>query len=215
MGRFDAKYSTDMKDAIARAVIERKMTPREAIAAAKAGELPGHREPFDMTLSSAQHVARQERRRRAGRELTAKQQGSPDDRLELLVGRQLAMIEHATTLMERKARGNRFAAEDLEKGRKLTAWTREAQALVGRVAPSKHTGRAARKTEAAGEPSSATESAAAQPSGLVAQMTRDHRERPPEQAPVPTPAPLAFPSTPPTPRRNETAQERSEGRAGA
>lgn len=145
---FTPKYTSEQREAITDAIVDRKLTPAEAVAAAAAGKLAPGLEPFDMPKATAGNLAWRERQRLRGDDVERKAKGAPADRIAALVDRGVAIAEHQTNRLERKARrAAGLTAADVELGRKLAGWLRELSALDRGVAPSKQTGRGARQTD--------------------------------------------------------------------
>lgn len=179
MAPFDRKYSDDMKAAIVEAVVDRKLTPAEAIAAAAAGELVAGLEAFEMPRATAANLATRERQARRGAKADQERKGTPDQRIGRQLRRGLAIVEAQLDQLDRKARRRLLDASEAELLRKMGGALRELQALDARVAPSKHTGRGARQAE----PDTPDPAA-----GQAADLERAARATPPVPAPGPTSA---------------------------
>jgi hypothetical protein len=178
VGRFAPKYAPHWKQAIAEACCDHGLSAAKAVSAASRGELPGHPGlTFDMNIGTAQDVAKKERRRRLGLDAKDRAKVEPAVRIEQLVARHLAIIEHRTTQLEAQTRAGKLNVQAEEEGRKLLAWGREASALSRGIAPQKGTSGGARKKEQPDQPD---------PGTLAAELERAHRAAPPTNGHTPS-----------------------------
>jgi hypothetical protein len=151
MGRFDPRYTRQQTAAIVAAQVDghrgRKLTARQAVAAAAAGELG--LDPFEYTVSSARHYAGEERRKRSGADLRElRRKGKPGDRIEHLALQLLGTLEQTADRIQSKAnvRGG-LDPDDIAKAQSVLRAAKEAKGLV-RVAETE------RAKPANGKPSS-------------------------------------------------------------
>ena len=167
-------YSDEQRDSIAAAIVECRQgvkVARDAVRLAAAGELEsvtsGERlEAFEIPLTTAQALARDERKRRSGEAVPEWIRGKGTDAaIDELAVRLVAIASHELTRIERQRADNR----DLDRARKAGQVLREARALVRGDAPKQGSAqRGARRGEAPTDGSAASGAA-----GLVQDM-REH-----------------------------------------
>jgi hypothetical protein len=138
MGRFTPRYSGAQRRGIVRAVVDGGMSCPEAVAAASEGLIPhpDHEEErlpaYTFDVGTLRQYAREERRRRTGDKVPAWiSDGEPDEVIDRLARRTLAIAAQEIGRQERKA------APDLARLKGANAVLREARALIRGEAPSK------------------------------------------------------------------------------
>lgn len=153
MGRFDAKYTDEQRQAIIDAQVEGKLSAAKACRAAAEGKLglPA----FEFAEGTAGHYAAQERRRRRGQEQDAKTRSmDPEKRLDALATRFLAMLEHEANRLEKAQPKAGYSPEDLAKMKAALGVARELRSLLRGMAPIKGGGKQAAQRNARAEPPS-------------------------------------------------------------
>ena len=168
MAQFAPVYSAEQKDSIAAAIVDGRQgvkCARDAVTLAERGELVSAAsgetlDAFVMPLTTAQALARDERKRRKGESVPdwIRSKGT-DAAIEELGVRLVAIASHEIGRVERQSEGKR----DLDRARKAGQVLREARALVRGEAPKQ--GSAQRRARAGDAPDD--ESAASAAASLV------------------------------------------------
>lgn len=131
MGRWEAKYTADQRDALVRAYTVEKLTGPEAVAAAAAGtlQLRGKRIPaFETNADYVRDCARKVKARRTGKHVGELAQLPARDAIEALRQRLVNVAEAMVTDLE-TLKPNDI---DPERFRQIVRCVREAQHIAGR-----------------------------------------------------------------------------------
>lgn len=129
MGAFQRKWSDEQRDAMVSARLDRGMTYRRVMELATAGALTApdgsKLAPFKPPLSTVASLARDEKKRRMGRQTTQLAQLEPRDAIEALRRRLLSAADTVLQVEEKKAPEKR----DLDRMREVGRCVREFAAI--------------------------------------------------------------------------------------
>jgi hypothetical protein len=128
------KYTHDQREAVASAIVDRKMTAPRVVELAAAGELTikGNRlEPFEVNENYTRVLAKRLRKRRAGEIQKEITKLGADDAIEALRRRLVAVADQELAVLERQKPG-KVNNEEL---RQTIRCVREAQSIKGFTDP--------------------------------------------------------------------------------
>lgn len=128
-GAFQRKWSDDQRDAMTSGRLDRGMTLRRVVELAKAGELTApdgtKLDPFTPPISTVASLARDEKKRRLGKQTTQLAQLEPRDAIEALRKRLLSAADGVLQVEEKKPPEKR----DLDRMREVGRCVREFAAI--------------------------------------------------------------------------------------
>lgn len=139
MGRFQAKWSREQKDAVASAVLDRGLTQKHAYELARTGNLAPTPEaaplpPYDMPLGTIASLIKDERKRRRGTAQRPIEHLGARDAVELLRLRLVRLTDSTLERIERRMNNPNRAPEAADAAllRECARLVREIQSIPGR-----------------------------------------------------------------------------------